>query len=112
MFNELIIWLQATAGTDPTAFFTMSLMCSVGAYMTKDTMPSPNFAFLAYPLLVACSILAFWAFSQYGFFQTRQMAAWLVAVTTSSSIGMIAGLSIFIGFVRCMNMIMDRKVLR
>ncbi len=110
MFKALFEWLQATCDTDPTAFIVMGIMCSIGAYFTRDKMTNPNGAFLIYPLLLVCAILANWVFAQFGFFDMKKMADWVVAVTVASTTGMIAGLSSFIFVNKSINGLLDRNL--
>ena len=108
MFGSVITWLQQTCSTDPAAFTVLSLMCMVGAYMTKDAMTNPNGAFLIYPLLVMCSVLVNWGLAQLGYFEMKQMDQWLVAVVTSGTLGMVIGLSLFLYLTRAWHAIVDR----
>jgi hypothetical protein len=108
MFRSLILWLEVTCNTDPAAFTVISLMCMVGAYMVKDALMNPNGAFLIYPFLVVLSILTNWVFAQFGVFDMKKMDLWLVAVTMSSAIGMIIGLSLFVLLMRGVHKLADR----
>ena len=109
MFKALLLWLEATCNTDPAAFTVMCLMCSVGAYMVKDSMMNPNGAFLIYPILVSLSVLTNWVFAQFGVFDLKKMEPWLVAVTMSSALGMIIGLSLFVLLMRTYHNLVDHR---
>ena len=108
MFTSLIQWLEATCNTDPAALIVISLMCMVGSYMVKDAMANPNSAILIYPLLVVFSIFSNWVFAQFGLFDMKKMDLWLVAVTMSSALGMIIGLSLFALVMRTYHNMVDQ----
>ena len=112
MFKSLILWLELTCNTDPAAVTAISLMCLVGAYMVKDSLSNPNGAFLIYPFLVILSILTNWVFAQFGVFDLKKMEPWLVAVTMSSTLGMILGLSLFVLVMRTYHHLVDHRTHR
>jgi hypothetical protein len=109
VFKSLINWLATTTNTDPSAMLLICVLCTIGAYLTKDAMSNPNGAFLVYPLLVAFSILASWVFAVLGLFDMKKMESWLIGVSTASAIGMVIGLSIFIATVRGINLVIDKN---
>ena len=108
MFKGLFLWLEQTCGTDPTAVMTMSVMCMVGAYMTRNQMANPNGAFMIYPFLLMFAILSNFVFDQFGLFDAKKMDQWLVVVSLSAVCGMVVGLSLFILANRGINALIDR----
>ena len=108
MFKSFLIWLEISCGTDPQAFFVIAIMCSIGAYFTRGSMANPNGAFLIYPFLMTFALMANWLFTLAGLFDVKKMDQWLQAVTCSSVLGMICGLTLFILINKTINAVIDR----
>jgi uncharacterized membrane protein HdeD (DUF308 family) len=108
MFGSFFLWLKQTCNTDPTAFIVMSVMCMVGAYMTRNAMGNPNGAFLIYPFLLALAVMVNGVFDLFGFFEMKRMDQWLIGVVSASVSGMVLGLSLFILLNRTINLLIDR----
>jgi tetrahydromethanopterin S-methyltransferase subunit E len=85
--------------TDYKTIAILCLLCALAAYFIKEYLAHPPLIIFVYPVLVACSVLAQYAFNHLEVYPNNRLDQWLMWTIMAAICGTIAGIGLVTGAV-------------
>src|SRR5262245_23891999 len=80
--------------TDYKTIGILCLLCALAAYLIKEYLAHPPTNIFVYPVLVACSILAQYAFNLFEVYPNNWLDQWLMWTNMAAISGTIVGIGL------------------
>ena len=85
--------------TDYKTMAILCILCGLAAYFIKEYLANPPMIVFVYPVLVACSILAQYAFNLCELYPNNRLDQWLMWTIMAAICGTITGIGLVTGAV-------------
>jgi glucan phosphoethanolaminetransferase (alkaline phosphatase superfamily) len=91
--------LSNIVATDYKTIAIICLLCALVAYFIKEYLAHPPLIIFVYPVIVACSILAHYAFNFFEVYPNNRLDQWLMWTIMAAICGTIARIGLITGAV-------------